>query len=128
MQHLFFSCEYSQRILGAIMLSNKLKLDHTNSWHQTIGWFLAHARGNSFASRIRKCSIAATIYYLWIERNNRIFKAQEGGTRELIAEIMNWVRRKFVNQTVDDNSKNREVAEQWNIELDFRLRKHMLSK
>lgn len=90
----------------------RLKLVHVNSWDQTIYWSLAHARGNSFASRIRKYSIVATFYCLLIERNNRIFKVQKQDARELISKIINWVRRNFVKQMVDYNTTNREVAKQ----------------
>ncbi|GAV67082.1 hypothetical protein CFOL_v3_10591 [Cephalotus follicularis] len=43
-------------------------------WADEVEWMCANASGNQFHQTLRKLALAASIYHLWIERNNRCFK------------------------------------------------------
>lgn len=43
------------------------------TWEHEVNWVVAHNKGKSDAAEIYRMCLAASVYYLWQERNNRIF-------------------------------------------------------
>ncbi|GAV93065.1 zf-RVT domain-containing protein, partial [Cephalotus follicularis] len=72
LDHLFFLCPFSSRVwLEVLGLCNIVR--PILPWTEEVDWMITHAPGNTFHHSLRKLAMAATVYHLWIERNNRCF-------------------------------------------------------
>ncbi|XP_074278364.1 uncharacterized protein LOC141601955 [Silene latifolia] len=82
LSHLFFYCDYSRQTLSVIAHWAHLPLR---------SYLLAHIMQDSASTRRtakQLASLMATIYYLWKERNNRIFKGAKSTIDTLCVVIM----------------------------------------
>lgn len=73
--HLFFSCGYAQQVWSFILLQNGISsgpMDLVGA----LSWIRQYRGGNSMVHTVWKLSFAATIYWLWKERNKRVFQLQ----------------------------------------------------
>ncbi|XP_074315534.1 uncharacterized protein LOC141651733 [Silene latifolia] len=70
--HLFSECEYSATVWQTV--SQWLQIPFQTQLVQVLHWFKRHTRGKSWIKRQRRCLLLCTIYFLWNERNRRIFK------------------------------------------------------
>ncbi|KAJ6717305.1 hypothetical protein OIU74_009760 [Salix koriyanagi] len=106
--HLFFSCNYSAKVWGAI--SDRARI----IWPRTewiLAWDLMVDRTRSENSARKKMVgivIAATVYHLWQERNKRIYDHHFTGTERLIDEINFSIRGRLANLDRAD-----ELPETW---------------
>ncbi|XP_060183210.1 uncharacterized protein LOC132613180 [Lycium barbarum] len=85
-EHLFFDCGYSQHIWAAILQwvgMNK----HIGHWHSEVEWLGKKVRSKRPWNAILGFLFAATIYQIWMERNNRRFNKQKKKSESLIRDI-----------------------------------------
>ncbi|GKA36263.1 hypothetical protein Tco_0722754 [Tanacetum coccineum] len=68
-------------------------------------------------SIVRKLIFRAAVYYIWIERNNRIFKKEERDVKVLTQCIKDTVQLKIVGFKVKDSRAVREVEGRWQIKI-----------
>ncbi|XP_074299152.1 uncharacterized protein LOC141630190 [Silene latifolia] len=71
-QHLFFLCPYSAQVWTTV--AAWLHTTSSTSLVQVTSWFQDHIRGRSFLTGRQRAGLMATIYFLWKERNSRIFR------------------------------------------------------
>ncbi|GKF67638.1 hypothetical protein Tco_0197317, partial [Tanacetum coccineum] len=74
--HLFFECEYSKTFWSKLvdkvgMACNNYKLN------EIVAGLSKKTNGNSIDSIIRRICFAASVYLVWQERNNRIFRDEK---------------------------------------------------
>ncbi|KAK4721925.1 hypothetical protein R3W88_012158 [Solanum pinnatisectum] len=74
-QHLFFSCIFSKQIWHK-MLKWQLITRGCEGWNEELEW-----------ADVYRMAIAATIYYIWQERNLRIFQQKER-TTDMISRLI----------------------------------------
>lgn len=75
-QQLFFKCEISARI-WKIMLE-WLEINRSNcEWEEEIQWAIDHASRKGAQTEVYRIMLVATIYFVWQERNRRIFQQKE---------------------------------------------------
>lgn len=75
-EHLFFDCGYTKIIWEEILRRNGIQRCATN-WSGECNLALMEGKGRGFEAHIRLLTLSAAVYYIWWERNSRIFK-QEG--------------------------------------------------
>lgn len=71
-----------------------------NLWPQKITWFYSKFIGKSFPNTLRKSVFAATVNFLWQERNHRIVKGIQRSPFSLIDQIKFKVRIKATQSEV----------------------------
>lgn len=80
--HLFFECDFSKTIWDSLME----KLEERNMpiiWENIIEYFINSPCNNSIGSVMRRVTLATTVYYIWKERNSRLFRG-EMQTQEVV--------------------------------------------
>jgi len=85
-QHLFFNCIFSRRLWQKLLnwlLINKV----SNGWTEELTWVVEHALSKTVQAEIYKMTLVSTIYYIWQERNYRIFQNKERNT-EMITRVI----------------------------------------
>ncbi|KAH0720490.1 hypothetical protein KY284_005520 [Solanum tuberosum] len=75
-QHLFFTCIYSRMLWQKLL--NWLSINRaSNGWTEELNWAVKHASSKTIIAELYKMTLAAAIYYIWQERNYRIFQNKE---------------------------------------------------
>ncbi|GKD74944.1 hypothetical protein Tco_1333226 [Tanacetum coccineum] len=72
-------------------------------------------------SVIGKLILAATSYYIWLERNNRIFKKTKRSPKELRDIIMVTVRLKLITFRFKKTAMVTRLLSRWKMPKTFRL-------
>ncbi|KAK4384404.1 hypothetical protein Sango_3063900 [Sesamum angolense] len=73
-EHLFFKCWYSKRCLTILKRKIKFQWPYID-WQRGLMWASKRWRGNHLINAAFRATLAALVYHLWVERNNRKFSA-----------------------------------------------------
>lgn len=69
----FFECMYSATLWEKIL--HWMHIDREDlGWNEEIRWALLHYKGKQIVAEIFRMALAASVYTVWQERNNRIFQ------------------------------------------------------
>ena len=75
--HVFFGCTFFKKIWNEVLaLCGKAK--EVTSWREKVEWAISRLKGKSLSSTILRIAWNAAIYFIWIERNKRIYQEKEG--------------------------------------------------
>ncbi|XP_019252833.1 PREDICTED: uncharacterized protein LOC109231641 [Nicotiana attenuata] len=87
--HLFFMCPFSMKIWVTMLRWMKINRP-VMDWNHELTWAEQHCGGKAKAE-IYRMTLTGSIYYIWQERNSRIFKGVESNaeaiTRSLVQDI-----------------------------------------
>lgn len=114
--HLFFQCEYSMEVWK--QLKKDIKMSKVPEiWDQIVLMMENMACTNSIWSVVNRLIIAATVYYIWKERNDRIFVQDAKSTEVLVLNIKEQLRLKLMSLKVRKTVHTEKVAELWNVKF-----------
>ncbi|XP_016549166.1 uncharacterized protein LOC107848980 [Capsicum annuum] len=85
-EHLFFRCHYTTGIWNALLGWMKIQRVAL-PWSSKIMWIESHIKGRSAASHIFRMVLAASVYYIWKERNCRIFRSSSA-TQDKVVRLV----------------------------------------
>ncbi|GJZ37313.1 hypothetical protein Tco_0583504 [Tanacetum coccineum] len=94
--HLFFECSFSSQIWMHMKRFAGL-LNSGSSLVSIMSHLLPIAKRKSSKSTIGKLVVAAVAYFIWQERNRRLFKKSKRSAKEVIGCIMASVRLKLLS-------------------------------
>ncbi|GAB2287138.1 hypothetical protein Dimus_021524 [Dionaea muscipula] len=83
-EHLLFSCEFSQAVLIGIFPYLKLTLPRTDWRH----WVLEVTREKTALAKVRRKCLAMAVYLLWHERSCRVFHIPAATPTEVSSKIL----------------------------------------
>ena len=115
-EHLFFGCPYSAYIWNNIIDKCEL-IGCPQSWSVLIPWAASSWHGKSVSSSVNRLCLAASVYYIWRERNCRIFKSLTCPPNVTLKAILNTVRSKICSFGLKISAANNFIASTWNIPL-----------
>ncbi|GFY90990.1 hypothetical protein Acr_07g0011860 [Actinidia rufa] len=95
-EHLFFHCRIGSQIWAKI----KSWLGITRSmqtFKATVKWMIKEARGTGFPAKLKRISLAFTVYHIWGARNKRIFEGKSEHPDSIIKGIQVHVYRSMYN-------------------------------
>ncbi|GJX88337.1 retrovirus-related pol polyprotein from transposon TNT 1-94 [Tanacetum coccineum] len=119
-QHLFYECPFSSKVW--VSIRHLAAMDSISPCLQDIVSFfqpIAHKR--TTVSIIGRLLFAASSYFLWIERNNRLFKNVKRSPEDVRDIIMVTVRLKLLSFNFKNRDKVRQLLSTWNMPKSFRL-------
>ncbi|KAJ0954953.1 hypothetical protein HanRHA438_Chr00c04g0845041 [Helianthus annuus] len=120
--HLFFRCTYSAEVWGLVRdMADMGNVD--NSWSSIIQWIEGHAQSNSLESIVSNLLVAASTYFLWQERNSRLFSRDRRNANVLSKIIIETVRLKLMGFRVGGDVKQKRLLDKWrdwkqNVDID----------
>ncbi|XP_059310635.1 uncharacterized protein LOC132061986 [Lycium ferocissimum] len=88
--HLFFQCTYSATVWRELLKwqgIQRLPME----WTRELQWANEHAKGRNNKAEVYRMVMAASVYHLWIERNNRIFQQKTRAPAVLLRLIIHEV-------------------------------------
>ncbi|GJW82458.1 reverse transcriptase zinc-binding domain-containing protein [Tanacetum coccineum] len=119
-EHLFFECNFSSHVWTLVRkLAGMESVAHI--LEDIIAWFLPIAAKRTVNSIVGKLLFAATAYYLWIERNNRLFKNERRSPEEIRDLIMVMVRLKLVKIRFKNKPRVINMLSEWKMPTTFKL-------
>ncbi|XP_022003043.1 uncharacterized protein LOC110900463 [Helianthus annuus] len=112
--HLFFQCSFASKIWNSV--KTMVDLDSvTDNWSSIMIWMAQYAESKKLVHVICKILIAASSYFVWQERNNRLFSKNCRTPEQVAQVIVHTVRLKVMGFKEDNNPVNRRVLEKWKI-------------
>nr|GEX19048.1 reverse transcriptase domain, reverse transcriptase zinc-binding domain protein [Tanacetum cinerariifolium]GFA48401.1 reverse transcriptase domain, reverse transcriptase zinc-binding domain protein [Tanacetum cinerariifolium] len=79
-------------------------------WDDIVNELTGKKNGNNIWSVVRRLSHAAVVYYIWQERNQRIFKGIKRGEATLIDTINEIIKLKLMSIKVKHSNAVKRVA------------------
>lgn len=114
--HLFFQCKYAAAIWEDLKLLMQTRIVSTD-WNSIVYEMADNPCGNSIWSVVRRLGLAACVYFIWQERNRRIFKDEKRDWKVVLERIVDTVRLKMMSLKVKKSSAVEQVSKEWGIEL-----------
>ncbi|GJZ05399.1 RNA-directed DNA polymerase, eukaryota, reverse transcriptase zinc-binding domain protein [Tanacetum coccineum] len=76
-KHLFFTCDFTLKVWKD--LQRLLSVNMSFNWIEIMEELKKLPNNQNIWSIVRKLIFGAVVYYIWIERNNKIFKEERDG-------------------------------------------------
>ncbi|XP_021991402.1 uncharacterized protein LOC110888172 [Helianthus annuus] len=115
--HLFFQCSYAAKIWSIV----KEKVDMVNvndSWSSIMAWIELNASSKTLEHIVCKLVVAASTYFIWQERNNRLF-SNIHRKEEMVAQIiLDMVRLRIMSFKIGRHGNYRKLLETWGVRED----------
>ncbi|XP_071740808.1 uncharacterized protein [Rutidosis leptorrhynchoides] len=112
--HLFFLCKYSAEIWKS-MKSKLIFKGLTGKLQEIVQRLAMYPFTCKIWNIVNRLVLAASVYYLWQERNFRIFKHKKRSVEELIEVINSFIRLKLLLVRVKCSDAVLKVASLWGL-------------
>ncbi|GJZ40961.1 putative reverse transcriptase domain, reverse transcriptase zinc-binding domain protein [Tanacetum coccineum] len=113
-EHLFFECAYSssiwQNVLNVVGISGV-----SSQWDDIMLWLLPISKSKTVISIIGRLIVAATAYFLWRERNDRIHGKGNKKVEQVSKYVADSVRLKLASIKFKKNARVRKLMETWKL-------------
>ncbi|GJY42292.1 hypothetical protein Tco_0429562 [Tanacetum coccineum] len=113
--HLFFQCSYSFQVwLKVRVLCGMDSI--SPQMDDILAFLIPISKGRSVVSIIARVVVAATTYFLWMERNSRLFTKKILSVDKLVQSICSTVRLKLVTFRFKKTSPtSRKLLDMWKV-------------
>ncbi|GKE07894.1 RNA-directed DNA polymerase, eukaryota, reverse transcriptase zinc-binding domain protein [Tanacetum coccineum] len=115
--HLFFDCQYSTKVWQHMRSKGRFSSNHLNL-KRVVEWLATKKGRNNIWLILNKLILAATVYFLWIERNKRIFKDEARKSDELITIIKRHMVDMLMSLTVKSSRAVVQAARIWDLTIE----------
>ena len=112
--HLFFECPYSSQVWCNIRRLASMQ-DVSTSWEDVSDWLVSKANSKSVSNIIGRLLVAATAYYIWQERNTRMFANHARPPDVLCNIIKETVRAKLWRLKFKRTARVLSVLGAWQV-------------
>ncbi|PWA97923.1 reverse transcriptase zinc-binding domain-containing protein [Artemisia annua] len=123
-KHLFFECSYAEKIWSELRKKSQL-VDMPYEWEAILHKMVSLPCNNSISSVVRRIVIAASVYFIWMERNKRLFTREKRNPNELLKTIIEHVRLKLASLKVKSSVQIYKVSKEWQIQMNVRRQDYM---
>ncbi|GJY16874.1 RNA-directed DNA polymerase, eukaryota, reverse transcriptase zinc-binding domain protein [Tanacetum coccineum] len=97
-------------------MNNCLVLFHTKE-EEIVQDLIEKRNGNNIWNAVRRISLVAVVYFIWQERNQRIFRGEKKSADKLLSVINEVVQLKLMNIKVKYSYAVKYVADTWGIQF-----------
>jgi hypothetical protein len=72
-------------------------------------WLVNHANKTITVTNVKRMAVAASIYYIWMERNEKALRGLARSSRSDIQEVQKVVRCKFSDKIEVEDSARKQI-------------------
>ncbi|KAL0292863.1 UNVERIFIED_CONTAM: hypothetical protein Sangu_3249200 [Sesamum angustifolium] len=113
-EHLFFNCWYSKRCLT--ILKRKIRFHWPFSeWQRGLTWASKKWRGTHLVNAAFRATLAALVYHLWTERNNRKFAATSSSAESITSRVLEDVRMRILTAECPSSLQLQNLYRIWHL-------------
>nr|XP_043639204.1 uncharacterized protein LOC122610272 [Erigeron canadensis] len=113
--HLFFQSTYSMQVWIGVCARATIHVPWVD-WNDIVASIIPTAIKKSAENFVKKLVLASTSYYIWQERNSRLFmKKSKRSPQQLMEVILGTVRLKLITLKFKQNSRVGKMRETWNL-------------
>ena len=87
------------------------------NWKCIIDEFSKQKANRNIWSALRRLVLGATVYFVWQERNSRMFKDTERSVDTLVKQIKDSIKWRMMSFIVKESNAVKEVEDKWNVKL-----------
>nr|GEX55649.1 hypothetical protein [Tanacetum cinerariifolium] len=113
-EHLFFECSFSRQVWCHMRNLVGLSLMQP-SLEMILSFIIPMAKRRTSKCVITKLVIAASVYFIWQERNGRLFNNNKRTTDQVIECIMSSIRLKLMSCRFKKSKVGGDVLKRWNL-------------
>ncbi|XP_021979893.1 uncharacterized protein LOC110876017 [Helianthus annuus] len=113
--HLFFRCSFAEQVWSNVKELVQLR-SVDNTWESLLSWADQHSSSKKADNVVYKLLITASSYYIWQERNNRMFKNHKRTVTQVIEVIKNSVRLRIMGFRFRAATTKERIFKLWKIE------------
>ena len=114
--HLFFSCNFSKIVWDNLKVL--CKLDNVSSvWAEVVSGISIRIADNSLWSVIQRLVFGAAVYYIWQERNIRVFQNDFRSEETVFKIVVDSVRHRLLGLNIKQSVESEKAAVIWKIPL-----------
>ncbi|XP_070017114.1 uncharacterized protein LOC142172448 [Nicotiana tabacum] len=85
-EHLFFKCSFSAQVWTAMLEWQGIKRQ-VMTWGQELEWDERECKGKNCKAEVYRIVLPGSIYYIWQERNERIFQARQRSAEAITRQL-----------------------------------------
>lgn len=112
--HLFFDCVFSKQVWN--QMRSMFDMDQVDSsWNNIVDYMVPRANKRSASAVIEKIGVAAISYFIWQERNSRLFTADRRTPCQLREVIMKTITLKIITLKFKKTETKNRVWQKWKI-------------
>nr|GEX43738.1 hypothetical protein [Tanacetum cinerariifolium] len=115
--HLFFECEFSKKVWDCLKCMVIMD-DAPDCWSEIKEFMMNRPINKSIWSILQRLLLGASIYFIWHERNGRMFQDKARSVETLICLIKETVRLRIMSLSLNDSKQVSEAASFWNFHMD----------
>ncbi|GJT92143.1 RNA-directed DNA polymerase, eukaryota, reverse transcriptase zinc-binding domain protein [Tanacetum coccineum] len=112
--HLFFGCDFAQGVWNTLKVMSRLD-DISCVWAQIISGITIRKANNSIWSIIQRLVLGAAVYFIWQERNFRLFRGNVRSAETVTSMIIDTVRLRLLGLKIKHSCEVVKVAVIWNL-------------
>ena len=113
-EHLFFECMFSSQVWSSVKTKAGLHLV-SDVWSSIVNGILPFANKRSINSVVARLVLAASVYYVWQERNSRLFKQKKKSKEQVVDLILATARLKLLSFCFKKSSRVDKVMAEWDL-------------
>ena len=98
-------------------MQNLIGMNCSSNWHEIIDEFSKMKANRNIWSIMRRLVLGATVYYVWQERNLRIFMNCERTVDVLVQTIMENIKWRIMSFIVKETVNVKEVEAKWKVQF-----------
>ncbi|XP_035830773.1 uncharacterized protein LOC118480171 [Helianthus annuus] len=99
-----------------VMVRHKAGMDSVDpKWDDIVDWLLVRSRSKLAANYVSRILVAASAYFIWQERNARLFKNQLRPPEQVFDSIIKTVRYKLMGVKMKRTERVKRLLGEWEI-------------
>ncbi|KAJ0931049.1 putative RNA-directed DNA polymerase [Helianthus annuus] len=115
-EHLFFECDFASQVWYGVREKADMQTIW-DKWDDIMDHLLQHAESKRASHIIGKLVVAASAYFIWQERNNRLFSLNKRSATQVMEVILMTVRMKLHTMKFRRTSNVSQVLSDWSLSL-----------
>ncbi|XP_021968848.1 uncharacterized protein LOC110863935 [Helianthus annuus] len=112
--HLFFACNFSSQVW--MNVKSLVDMKQVNAlWSSVLAWMEQYSSSTNLEHIVSKLVLAASAYFIWQERNNRLFSRMQCSATQVSEKIKSSVRFRLMGFKFKGHSDLNHVLRKWKI-------------
>lgn len=88
-------------------------------WEDIIDHYSERPCNNSIGSVLKRISLATVVYYIWKERNNRLFKGEIQTIEVVMKNVEENIKLQLLSLKMRKTSNVEKIVKKWNLALNL---------